>query len=82
MDILRVASEGYIKPTQIMYKANLSWLALLEHLNKLTKSGFLREEEHANRRVYELTSKGLEVLQSYQKVVSAVRDVSPEQVSF
>lgn len=82
MDILRVVSEGYSKPTQIMYKANLSWVALLAHLKNLTSLSFLREVEYANRRAYEMTPNGLELLKTYQKVVSAVREVVVEHPSF
>jgi predicted transcriptional regulator len=82
MDILRVTSEGANKPTQIMYKANLSWVALLGHLKQLTSSGFLTEVEYANRKVYEVSPRGLELLQSYQKIVKAVRDVPAEKPAF
>ncbi len=82
MDILRVTTEGSNKPTQIMYKANLSWVALLAHLQSLTALGFLREVEYASRRVYEITPRGLELLQSYRSVVSAVRDMPIRQLDF
>lgn len=82
MDILRVVTQGANKPTQIMYKANLSWVALLVHLKSLVGSGFLSEVEFANRRVYETTPKGLDLFQSYQKVISAVHVEATTQASF
>ncbi len=82
MDVLRVTSEGANKPTQIMYKANLSWVALLSHLKGLTSSGFLTEVEYANRKVYEISPRGLELLRNYQKIVSAVKDIAAEQPAF
>lgn len=82
MDILRVASEGHNKPTQIMYKANLSWVALLDHLNSLTTLGLLKEVDFVNRRTYELTPRGLELLQRYQQIVSTIRDAPVETVTF
>ncbi len=82
MDILRVTSEGTNKPTQIMYKANLSWVALLGHLKSLTSSGLLTEVEYANRKVYEISPRGLELLRNYQKIVSAVKDLPLEQPAF
>jgi predicted transcriptional regulator len=82
MDIIRVVAEGANKPTQIMYKANLSWVGLLGHLRSLTSAGFLREVDFAKRREFETTSKGLELLQSYQSVVSAIHEVASEKSSF
>ncbi len=82
MDILRVTSEGIDKPTQIMYKANLSWVALLGHLKSLIESGFLREVEYGNRKKYEITQRGSELLDNYQRVVSAVRELPPTEVKF
>jgi len=82
MDILRVASEGFNKPTQIMYKANLSWVALLNHLKTLTALGFLDEVQNPSHRTYEVTPRGLELLESYHKVVSALRAVTSELPSF
>lgn len=82
MDILRVTTEGSNKPTQIMYKANLSWVALLEHLKSLTALGFLKEVEYSSRRVYEITPRGLELLQSYRSVVSAVREMPAKTTDF
>ncbi len=35
MDILSCIKAGADKPTQIMYKANLSWTALKDHLSVL-----------------------------------------------
>jgi predicted transcriptional regulator len=82
MDILRVTLDGANKPTQIMYKANLSWVALLGHLKALTASDFMKEVDFANRKEYEVTSRGIELLQNYQKVVSAVRDLPTEKLNF
>ena len=82
MDILRVTNEGIDKPTQIMYKANLSWVALLGHLKDLIAGGFLREVEYGTRKKYEITQRGSELLESYQRVVTSVRDLPAAQVKF
>ena len=82
MDILHVVAQGANKPTQIMYKANLSWVALLGHLKALTSAGLLREVEYAKRKEYENTPRGIELLQNYQKVVAAMRDLPSEQLAF
>jgi len=72
MDVLRVVSMGIDRPTQIMYKANLSWIALQSNLKSLVKSTFLREEDLGSRKRYELTQHGFEILSTYQKVVDAM----------
>ncbi len=82
MDILRVVGEGADKPTQVMYKANLSWLSLQEHLKTLIGNGLLTEEKYGSRRKYEITPRGLELLQNYQKLLSSVRETVLPGVSF
>lgn len=81
MDVLKVTMEGACKPTQIMYKANLSWVALLGHLESLTTLGLLRAVEYASRRVYEITPKGVQLLRAYEGVVSAVDGTSVENAA-
>ena len=68
VDILRVISQGFGKPTQVMYKANLSWNVLQSQLKAFVDAGLVSEEEYGNRRRYTITQKGLEVIQSYSKV--------------
>ncbi len=73
MDILRVVGEGCRKPTQIMYRANLSWIALQEHFKSLVAVGLLHEEKSGKRTEYELTSNGLAILQDYKKLTSSIK---------
>jgi len=79
MDVLRVVSLGIDRPTQIMYKANLSWIALQANLKSLVKSNLLREEDLGSRKRYELTQHGFEILSTYQKVVDAMSALPPVQ---
>ena len=72
MDVLRVVADGIEKPTQVMYKANLSWIALQTNVKALLTTGFLREEELGSRKRYEVTPRGIELLQNYQKVVDTM----------
>jgi predicted transcriptional regulator len=74
VDILRVVMEGYGKPTQIMYKANLSWNVLQSQLRAFLEAGLLKVEEYGSRRRYEVTQEGAEMVHSYQKVVDEVLD--------
>lgn len=76
MDILSCVKAGIEKPTQIMYKANLSWTALKEHLAALEKGALLRTVEYRARRKYELTEKALAVLVQYQKIIDEVNSTS------
>jgi predicted transcriptional regulator len=84
MDVLQVVSQGIDRPTQIMYKANLSWVALQDNLKSLVKGAFLREESLGSRRRYELTQTGYEILHTFQKVVETMGAVPSvqKQVAF
>lgn len=68
VDILRVVAQGYGKPTQIMYKANLSWNVLQSQLKAFLDAGLLRVEEYGSRRRYLITVKGMDIVRSYQMV--------------
>ena len=72
VDILRAVEGGYGKPTQIMYKANLSWNVLQTQLKSFLESGMLEVEAYGSRRRYLITPKGVEMVQSYQKVVKEI----------
>jgi predicted transcriptional regulator len=68
MDILTVVRDGAQGPTQIMFKANLSWNLLMQHLKELVESGTLSELNVKNKSIYRLTDKGISVLRSYTLV--------------
>jgi len=72
VDILRAVESGYGKPTQIMYRANLSWNVLQAQLKSFIDSGMLDVEAYGSRRRYMITPKGTEMVQSYQKVVKEI----------
>ncbi len=74
VDILRVVMQGYGKPTQIMYKANLSWNVLQSQLRAFLDAGLLNVEQYGSRRMYQVTQKGAEMVLSYQKVVDEILD--------
>jgi predicted transcriptional regulator len=69
MDMLAAVKVGSDKPTQIMYRANLSWVALQGHLRILLARGLLRWVADGNRKRYELTTKGANVMYSYVKIL-------------
>ncbi|MDE1858798.1 MAG: hypothetical protein KGI26_07015 [Thaumarchaeota archaeon] len=72
MDMLKVIKEGAEKPTQIMYKANLSWVALQTHLTQMIERGLLKWITEGTRKRYELTLKGSSVMYAYQKILEEV----------
>jgi len=68
MDMLSAVKDGSERPTQIMYRANLSWLALQTHFKTLVEGGMLKWAESGNRKRYEITEKGRSVLMAYHKI--------------
>jgi predicted transcriptional regulator len=72
MDVLQVVSQGIDRPTQIMYKANLSWIALQQNLQTLVAKSFLSEEKSGPRRRYEVTPSGFDLLRTFRKVVETM----------
>jgi predicted transcriptional regulator len=72
MAILGAIIEGAEGPTQIMYKANLSWVLLCEHLGALADQGFVFERSVGNRKKYSLTKRGDDIIDSYRSLVNDV----------
>ncbi|MDE1854228.1 MAG: hypothetical protein KGI38_10865 [Thaumarchaeota archaeon] len=77
MDILSCVKAGAEKPTQIMFKANLSWSALKEHLSALEHGRLLKAVDYGTRTRYELTEKALTVLMAYRKILDEVSPPAP-----
>ena len=67
LDILRAVKSGVNKPTNIMYKCNLSWLPLKRILETLIERDLLRMVHEKNRKIYEITQKGRDVLSYFEK---------------
>ena len=69
-DILKAIrkKDGKIKPTHILYKANLSSQMLNEYLGELIKGGFVIENIEKKGKTYSLTQKGFDYLNKYLKV--------------
>jgi len=68
LDVLKVIGKGVEKPTNIMYKSNLSWAPLMEILEALGKEGLIRCETIGKRKRYKITKKGLDTLNYFRKV--------------
>ena len=78
MDLLKAVKEGAEKPTELMYRANLSWAALRAHLRVLLGNGLLKRTKDGRKKRYELTLKGSNLIYAYAKIVEEVgQDESP-----
>jgi predicted transcriptional regulator len=76
-DILNTINNGEVRPTRIMYKANLSWEVLQEIFETLIKNGFITEGINRNHNQYNLTAKGQNALLYYQKSIDGLQKTSP-----
>jgi len=65
---LKAIKKGTQKPTNIMYKCNLSWIPLMEILNSLLAQELIKISNYDKRKVYEITERGLNVLRYFEKV--------------
>jgi predicted transcriptional regulator len=81
MDMLAAVKVGADKPTQIMYRANLSWIALQTHLKQLLERGLLRWVADGSRKRYELTTKGANVMYSYIKILEETGEDTSEYLT-
>ena len=78
-EVLEVIEKGVEKPTQVMYKTNLSWITLQEMFGVLKNGGFIREEERISSRRYYITEKGRNALHYYLKSLDGL--VKAESIS-
>lgn len=71
-DILIVVrnKNGKIKPTQILYKSNLSHMMMKDYLDELLKKEFLIEIKTKTGRTYAITEKGNKFLSEYPTIVN------------
>jgi len=66
LDVLRTVKSGIDKPTNIMYKCNLAWNPFRDILNSLIEQDLVKTIDKVNRRTYELTEKGQDVLRYFE----------------
>lgn len=81
MDILKVVQEGAFLPTQIMYRANLAWVALQSSLVSLVETRLLQRVNMGSKRSYQLTLKGREILLSFNQILETVKGASAGDVA-
>lgn len=80
-ELMLAISNGAVRPTRIMQRANLTWNALLVYLNALAANGLIRREERGSVSIYHLTEKGEAVLGSYVALKEALGPLKLESVN-
>lgn len=67
LDVLMAVKNGVDKPTNILYKCNLSYKNCKEILRTLTEQGLITviRDERNGRRIYRITEKGRNVLKYF-----------------
>ncbi|HIE19278.1 TPA: DUF4364 family protein [Candidatus Bathyarchaeota archaeon] len=81
LDVLEKVSKGVSKPTNIMYKCNLSWRPLQEILRSLLEKGLIEEIEQHNHKYYVVTEKGKEILTYLRKLILMLHSSRREETS-
>ena len=73
-DILKAIQEknGKIKPTHILYKANLSYQMMEEYLNELISKNFIIENKTKKGKTYSLAQRGFDYLNKYKLIIDFV----------
>jgi predicted transcriptional regulator len=71
-DILSIIQErnGRIKPTHLMYKANLSHTQMKTYLEELMKKGLIKKEESEESKDIIITKKGKDFFIQYKQMKS------------
>ena len=71
-DILKAIQRknGEIKPTHILYKANLSHQMLDEYLKELIEKEFIVENKEKKGKTFSLTDKGYKYLLEYKVIIA------------
>ena len=86
IDVLKaLAFHGRLKPTHIMYKANVNCGLLKQCLDLLTQQNLVKEhtlhkKRHKTRVVYTITGRGLKALKNVREINNALPIIEEENV--
>jgi len=69
LDVLEKINAGISRPTNIMYKCNLSWIPMKEILDSLIDKDLIKETENNDKRTYEITKKGQDILKYLESML-------------
>jgi predicted transcriptional regulator len=61
-EVLKIIDKGTQKPTRIMYKANLSWVAMSKAFEVLLDGEFIHLKRLGKGKRYQITEKGRQAL--------------------
>ncbi|MCL5672010.1 MAG: hypothetical protein JRN56_05455 [Nitrososphaerota archaeon] len=74
-DVLRAIREGAERPTNIMFKANLTWPLTLVYLELLLRHRMVSAETNGGRMTYKLEPKGALLLRSYLELEESAAEL-------
>ncbi len=66
--LLAIMNKGKIKPTHVMYKANLSHNLLKGYLEELTEKEMIKEAKDKNYTYLIITDKGITFINEFRKM--------------
>ena len=77
VEVLEIIMKGEVKPTRIMYSANLSWKVSQNVLNNLITQRLIMENaepagKDRNVKRYEITESGVNVLKYFRKATTVL----------
>jgi len=72
LNVLETVDSGIDKPTNIMYRCNLSWVPMQEILALLIEKDLIREVEGGSKKTYEITERGRDLLRYLGNVVDVL----------
>ena len=64
------AKNGRIKPTQLLYKSNLSHVMMKDYIRDMVARGLVKEAKTKESRTYFITEKGSKYLSEYGTIVN------------
>ena len=78
LDVLETMESGINKPTNIMYKCNLSWVPMQEILDSMIEKNLIAEVERGRKKTYEVTERGRDLLRYLQSMVDVLASRRPK----